>query len=80
MLSVGKMVKVRELSQAFRESGDKEISKLLKVPEDTVGSIIRKLKATGAVSTRHGRGRETKLSAVTARFLRTQVEEHTDYC
>ena len=42
------------MSQTFRESGDKEISKLLKVPEDTVASIIRKFKATGSVSMRHG--------------------------
>lgn len=85
MLSAGKMVKVRELSKMLRQeivalhkkgNGYKKISKLLNVPRDTIGSIIRKFKATGTVATQPGRGRKKKLSAATTRFLRRQVDKN----
>lgn len=79
------MVKAKEWSQKFREeivalhkkgNGYKKISKLLNVPRDTVGSIIRKFKATGTVATKCGRGRKKKLTAAAARFVRRQVDKN----
>jgi transposase len=83
------MVKAKELSQKFREEivalhkkgdGYKKISKLLNVSNDTVGSIIRKFKATGTVATQHGRGQKQKLSAAIEKFLRRQVDRNQAYC
>ena len=80
-----KMVKAKEWSQKFREeivalhkkgNGYKKISKLLNVPRDTFGSIIRKFRATGTAATKHGRGRKKKFSAAAARFMRRQVDKN----
>uniref|UniRef100_A0A3Q3GZ77 Oxysterol-binding protein n=1 Tax=Labrus bergylta TaxID=56723 RepID=A0A3Q3GZ77_9LABR len=73
------MAKSRELSKKIREEiivwhkqgkGYKKIAKALNVPSDTVGSIVRKFKATGTVAILPGRGRKRKLSMVAIRFLR----------
>ncbi|XP_041472621.1 uncharacterized protein LOC121421887 [Lytechinus variegatus] len=81
------MVKAKKWSQKFREeivalhkkeNGYKKTSKLLNVPiySDTVGSINRKFRATGATDTKNGRGRKRKFSAAAARFMRRQVDKN----
>lgn len=59
-----------------RANGYKKISRLLKVLKGTVGSIIQKFKATGIVTTRHGRGRKKKLSGNKARFQKRPVDKN----
>ena len=85
MLSASKIMKTRELSQKLRQeiealhkkgNGYKRISKLLNIPRDTIGSIIRRFKATGTVATQHDRGRKKKISATAARLLRRQVDKN----
>ncbi|KAI8493559.1 hypothetical protein Bbelb_289560 [Branchiostoma belcheri] len=44
-------------------------------PPDTIGSIIRKFKASGTVATQGGHGQKKNLSSATARFLRKQVNK-----
>lgn len=79
------MVKTKEWTQKFREeiielhkkgNGYKKISRLMNISRNTVGSIIRKFKATGTVATQHGRGRKKKVSPAAARFLRRQVDRN----
>ncbi|KAI4885643.1 hypothetical protein NFI96_007298 [Prochilodus magdalenae] len=79
------MVKAREWSQKTREevialhkngNGYKKIAKLLNIPRDTIGSIIRKFKLKGTVETLPGRGRKKILSATAVRYLKRNVEKN----
>lgn len=82
---VSNMAKSREWSQKTREevislhkkgNGYKKIAKMLNIPRDTIGSIIRKFKAKGTVETAPGRGRKRILSATAVRYLRRKVEKN----
>ncbi|KAI4874720.1 hypothetical protein NFI96_007700 [Prochilodus magdalenae] len=79
------MVKAREWSQKTREevialhkngNGYKKIAKLLNIPRDTIGSIIRKFKLKGTVETLPGRGRKKILTATAVRYLKRNVEKN----
>lgn len=79
------MVKTREWSQKTREevirlhkngNGYKKISKILNVPRDTVGSIIRKFKVKGTAQTLPGRGRKKILTATAVRYLKRKMEKN----
>lgn len=76
------MVKTREWSQKTREevislhkngNGYKKIAKMLNIPRDTIGSIIRKFKSKGTVETLPGRGRKKILTATAVRYLKRKV-------
>ncbi|KAI4871408.1 hypothetical protein NFI96_000872 [Prochilodus magdalenae] len=79
------MVKAREWSQKTREevialhkngNGYKKIAKLLNIPRDTIGSIIRKFKLKGTVETLPGRSRKKILTATAVRYLKRNVEKN----
>ncbi|KAI4874753.1 hypothetical protein NFI96_028371 [Prochilodus magdalenae] len=83
--SLQNMVKAREWSQKTREevialhkngNGYKKIAKLLNIPRDTIGSIIRKFKFKGTVETLPGRGRKKILTATAVRYLKRNVEKN----
>uniref|UniRef100_A0A8C5PJ22 Transposase n=1 Tax=Leptobrachium leishanense TaxID=445787 RepID=A0A8C5PJ22_9ANUR len=78
------MVKSREWSRKTREEvitlhrkgdGYKKISKMLNIPRETIGSIIRKFKAKGTVETLPGRGRKKMLTSTAVRYLKRRVEK-----
>lgn len=78
------MVKSREWSRKTREevislhrkgNGYKKIAKMLNIPRDTIGSIIRKFKAKGIVETLPGRGRKKMLTSTAVRYLKRKVEK-----
>ena len=78
------MVKSREWSRKTREevitlhrkgNGYKKIAKMLNIPRDTIGSIIRKFKAKGTVETLPGRGRKKMLTSTAVRYLKRRVEK-----
>uniref|UniRef100_A0A8C5MYZ5 Transposase Tc1-like domain-containing protein n=1 Tax=Leptobrachium leishanense TaxID=445787 RepID=A0A8C5MYZ5_9ANUR len=78
------MVKSREWSRNTREevitlhrkgNGYKKIAKMLNIPRETIGSIIRKLKAKGTVETLPGRGRKKMLTSTAVRYLKRRVEK-----
>ena len=54
----------------------KIIARTLNVPKGTVGSIVRKFKATHLVATQPGRGKKQKISATATRFLRRKVDKN----
>lgn len=56
--------------------GYKKIASTLDVSRNTVGSIIRKFKATGVVKNLPGRSRPKKISPATSRYLRRQVDRN----
>lgn len=56
-------------------NGYKKIAKMLNIPRDTIGSIIRKFKAKGTVETLPGRGRKNMLTATAVRYLKRRVEK-----
>uniref|UniRef100_A0A8C5PID1 Transposase n=1 Tax=Leptobrachium leishanense TaxID=445787 RepID=A0A8C5PID1_9ANUR len=73
------MVKSREWSRKTREevitlhrkgNGYKKIAKMLNIPRETIGSIIRKFKAKGTVETLPGRGRKKMLTSTAVRYLK----------
>uniref|UniRef100_A0A8C5MCY2 Transposase n=1 Tax=Leptobrachium leishanense TaxID=445787 RepID=A0A8C5MCY2_9ANUR len=81
---VTKMVKSREWSRKTREevitlhrkgNGYKKIAKMLNIPRETIGSIIRKFKAKGTVETLPGRGRKKMLTSTAVRYLKRRVEK-----
>uniref|UniRef100_A0A8C5MM85 Transposase n=1 Tax=Leptobrachium leishanense TaxID=445787 RepID=A0A8C5MM85_9ANUR len=78
------MVKSREWSRKTREevitlhskgNGYKKIAKMLNIPRETIGSIIRKFKAKGTVETLPGRGRKKMLTSTAVRYLKRRVEK-----
>uniref|UniRef100_A0A8C5QBU4 Transposase n=1 Tax=Leptobrachium leishanense TaxID=445787 RepID=A0A8C5QBU4_9ANUR len=78
------MVKSREWSRETREevitlhrkgNGYKKIAKMLNIPRETIGSIIRKFKAKGTVETLPGRGRKKMLTSTAVRYLKRRVEK-----
>uniref|UniRef100_A0A8C5QAL0 Transposase n=1 Tax=Leptobrachium leishanense TaxID=445787 RepID=A0A8C5QAL0_9ANUR len=78
------MVKSREWSRKTREevitlhrkgNGYKKIAKMLNIPRETIGSIIRKFKAKGTVETLPGRGRKKMLTLTAVRYLKRRVEK-----
>uniref|UniRef100_A0A8C5MRA4 Transposase n=1 Tax=Leptobrachium leishanense TaxID=445787 RepID=A0A8C5MRA4_9ANUR len=78
------MVKSREWSRKTREevitlhskgNGYKKIAKMLNIPRETTGSIIRKFKAKGTVETLPGRGRKKMLTSTAVRYLKRRVEK-----
>uniref|UniRef100_A0A8C5Q9A8 Transposase n=1 Tax=Leptobrachium leishanense TaxID=445787 RepID=A0A8C5Q9A8_9ANUR len=78
------MVKSREWSRKTREevitlhrkgNGYKKIAKMLNIPRETIGSIIRKFKAKGTVETLPGRGRKKMLTSTALRYLKRRVEK-----
>ncbi|KAI5107574.1 sterile alpha motif domain-containing protein 9-like [Silurus meridionalis] len=78
------MVRSREWSRKTREqvitllrkgNGYKKIAKMLNIPRDTIGSIIRKFKAKGNVETLPGRGRKKMLTSTAVRYLKRRVEK-----
>uniref|UniRef100_A0A8C5N0X9 Transposase n=1 Tax=Leptobrachium leishanense TaxID=445787 RepID=A0A8C5N0X9_9ANUR len=81
---VTNMVKSREWSRKTREevitlhrkgNGYKKIAKMLNIPRETIGSIIRKFKAKGTVETLPGRGRKKMLTSTAVRYLKRRVEK-----
>ncbi|KAI5629982.1 cytoplasmic dynein 1 intermediate chain 1 isoform X5 [Silurus asotus] len=81
---VTNMVRSREWSRKTREqvitlhrkgNGYKKIAKMLNIPRDTIGSIIRKFKAKGTVETLPGRGRKKMLTSTAVRYLKRRVEK-----
>ena len=56
-------------------NGYKKIAKMLNIPRDTIGSIIRKFKAKGTVETLPGRGRKKMLTLTAVRYLKRRVEK-----
>ena len=70
--------KLREEIIAFHKKGNgyKKISRSRNISRDTVGSIIRKYKATGTVKTQPGRGRKKVLSRTAVRYLRRKVDQN----
>uniref|UniRef100_A0A8C5M7V7 Transposase n=1 Tax=Leptobrachium leishanense TaxID=445787 RepID=A0A8C5M7V7_9ANUR len=77
------MVKSREWSRKTREevitlhrkgNGYKKIAKMLNIPRETIGSIIRKFKAKGTVETLPARGRK-KMTSTAVRYLKCRVEK-----
>uniref|UniRef100_A0A8C5QS12 Transposase n=1 Tax=Leptobrachium leishanense TaxID=445787 RepID=A0A8C5QS12_9ANUR len=78
------MVKSREWSRKTREevitlhrkgNGYKKIAKMLNIPRETIGSIIRKFKAKGTVEMLPGRGRKKMLTSTAVRYLKRRVEK-----
>uniref|UniRef100_A0A8C5MW04 Transposase n=1 Tax=Leptobrachium leishanense TaxID=445787 RepID=A0A8C5MW04_9ANUR len=78
------MVKSREWSRKTREevitlhrkgNGYQKIAKMLNIPRETIGSIIRKFKAKGTVETLPGRGRKMLLTSTAVRYLKRRVEK-----
>uniref|UniRef100_A0A8C5QZS5 Transposase n=1 Tax=Leptobrachium leishanense TaxID=445787 RepID=A0A8C5QZS5_9ANUR len=78
------MVKSREWSRKTREevitlhrkgNGYKKIAKMLNIPRETIGSIIRKFKAKGTVETLPGRGRKKMLTSTAVRYLKRRVKK-----
>uniref|UniRef100_A0A8C5QEC7 Transposase n=1 Tax=Leptobrachium leishanense TaxID=445787 RepID=A0A8C5QEC7_9ANUR len=78
------MVKSREWSRKTREevitlhrkgNDYKKIAKMLNIPIETLGSIIRKFKAKGTVETLPGRGRKKMLTSTAVRYLKRRVEK-----
>uniref|UniRef100_A0A8C5MN72 Transposase n=1 Tax=Leptobrachium leishanense TaxID=445787 RepID=A0A8C5MN72_9ANUR len=78
------MVKSREWSRKTREevitlhrkgNGYKKIAKMLNIPRETIGSIIRKFKAKGTVETLPGRGRKKMLTSTAVHYLKRRVEK-----
>ena len=76
------MVKSSEWSGKTREeeitlhrkgNGYKKIAKMLNIPRDTIGSIIRKLKAKGTVETLPGRGRKKILTSTAVRRVEKRL-------
>ncbi|KAI4879488.1 hypothetical protein NFI96_034362, partial [Prochilodus magdalenae] len=71
-------MKTREEVIALHKNGNgyKKIAKLLNIPRDTIGSIIRKFKLKGTVETLPGRGRKKILTATAVRYLKRNVEKN----
>uniref|UniRef100_A0A8C5MIC2 Transposase n=1 Tax=Leptobrachium leishanense TaxID=445787 RepID=A0A8C5MIC2_9ANUR len=78
------MVKSIECSRKTREevitlhrkgNGYKKIAKMLNIPRETIGSIIRKFKAKGTVETLPGRGRKKMLTLTAVHYLERRVEK-----
>uniref|UniRef100_A0A8C5MWS3 Transposase n=1 Tax=Leptobrachium leishanense TaxID=445787 RepID=A0A8C5MWS3_9ANUR len=78
------MMKSREWSRKTREevitlhrkgNGYKKIAKMLNIPRETIGSIIRKFKAKGTVETLPGRGRKKMLTSTAVRYLKRRVKK-----
>uniref|UniRef100_A0A8C5N0N9 Transposase n=1 Tax=Leptobrachium leishanense TaxID=445787 RepID=A0A8C5N0N9_9ANUR len=78
------MVKSREWSRKTREvvitlhrkgNGYKKIAKMLNIPRETIGSIIRKFKAKDTVETLPGSGRKKMLTSTAVRYLKRRVEK-----
>ena len=79
------MVKTKEHSLQLREKiidfykngeGYKKISRRLNVSRKTIRSIIVKFKKTNTVATLPGRGRKSKISNKTARYLKMEVKRN----
>uniref|UniRef100_A0A8C5MHI1 Transposase Tc1-like domain-containing protein n=1 Tax=Leptobrachium leishanense TaxID=445787 RepID=A0A8C5MHI1_9ANUR len=56
-------------------NGYKKIAKMLNIPRETIGSIIRKFKAKGTVETLPGRSRKKMLTLTAVRYLKRRVEK-----
>ncbi|KAI4878917.1 hypothetical protein NFI96_025783 [Prochilodus magdalenae] len=78
LLSALREQKTREEVIALHKNGNgyKKIAKLLNIPRDTIGSIIRKFKLKGTVETLPGRGRKKILTATAVRYLKRNVEKN----
>ncbi|KAF7645443.1 hypothetical protein LDENG_00204490, partial [Lucifuga dentata] len=65
--------KVKSIALNKQGNGYKKIAKALNVPRDKAGSIVRKFKVKGTLTTLPGCNRKRKLSTAATRFLRRQV-------